>query len=225
MKNFNFMTGALIIIFAGLSQSSFSQDEENASRFSAGADLYSNYIWRGTKFGTGPAFQPSVKYTVNGFTAGVWGSFDAGGYAESDLYVSYTMPFGLSLGITDYYYPGLDYFDYSDSTGSHAFEINAGFSISGLNLSANYIINEAGGAASAGGDMYFQAGYQFKYFNIGIGAGNGWHTSDGKFNICLLTLGTGKTIQITDKFSIPVSGQIILNPEREQFFVVVGFSL
>ena len=34
-----------------------------------------------------------------------------------------------------------------------------------------YIVNEAGGAASAGGDMYFQAGYAFKDFNLFAGAG------------------------------------------------------
>ena len=32
--------------------------------------------------------------------------------------------------------------------------------------------------------MYFQAGYAFKHFNIFAGAGDGWHTSDGKFALC-----------------------------------------
>ena len=62
------------------------------SKFSVGADLYSNYIWRGTKFGQGPSIQPSVKFVTGGFTAGVWGSFDAIGYAEADPYISYTLP-------------------------------------------------------------------------------------------------------------------------------------
>jgi hypothetical protein len=93
-----------------------------------------------------------------------------------------------------------------------------------MSLSANYIVNEAGGIASAGGDMYFQAGYAFKYFNIFVGAGNGWHTSDGDFNLCNLGIGTTKEIKITDSFSIPVIGQVILNPEKEQLYVVVGFS-
>jgi hypothetical protein len=203
------------------------QDEENEkpSKFSAGADFYTSYIWRGSKYGTGPAIQPSVKFATGGLTAGVWGSFDASGYMESDLYVSYSFPFGLSLGITDYYYPGLEYFDYSDSTGSHAFELSAGYTLKGLSLSANYILNEAGGAASAGGDLYFQAGYAFKYVSIFAGAGNGWHTSDGEFALCSVGIGTTRAIKITDSFSIPVTGQIVFNPEKEQFYVVVGFSL
>lgn len=201
------------------------QEEEAESKFTAGADVYTNYIWRGTKFGTGPAIQPSVKFSTGGLTLGVWGSFDANGYMEVDPYLSFSFPFGLSLGVTDYYYPPLPLFETSDSIGSHALEINAGYALGGLSLSANYIVNEAGGAASAGGDMYFQAGYAFKHFSIFLGAGDGWHTSDGEFALCNVGIGTSKEIKITDSFSIPVSGQVIMNPEREQLYVVVGFSL
>ena len=73
--------------------------------------------------------------------------------------------------------------------------------------------------------MYFQAGYAFKYFNVAVGAGDGWHTTDGEFAVCNLLLGTSKVIKITDSFSIPVIGQVIFNPEKNQMFMVVGFSL
>ena len=194
MKIFMGVIALVIISTTGLQ----GQDENVISKFSVGADLYSNYIWRGSKFGQGPSVQPSVKFVTGGLTVGVWGSFDASGYAEADPYISYTLPFGLSLGLTDYYYPGLEVFDFSEASGSHAFEINAGFAKGGLSLSANYIINEAGGAASAGGDMYFQAGYAFTYFNLFAGAGDGWHTSDGEFAFCNVGLGTSKTIKLTD---------------------------
>ncbi|HEX2921401.1 MAG TPA: TorF family putative porin [Bacteroidales bacterium] len=200
------------------------QAQEEGHKFTAGVDLYSNYVFRGTRFGTGPAVQPSVKFVSGGLTAGVWGSFDAAGYAEADPYVSYAFPFGLSLGVTDYYYPGQELFDVSEATGSHAFEVNSGFSKGGFSLSANYIINKSGGAASAGGDLYFQAGYTVSNVNIFAGAGDGWHTSDGEFNLCNIGIGTSKTITVTDSFSIPVSGLVIVNPEREQLFVVVGVS-
>lgn len=32
------------------------QEEESSSPFNVGADLVSSYLWRGTKFGTGPAY-------------------------------------------------------------------------------------------------------------------------------------------------------------------------
>jgi hypothetical protein len=152
------------------------------------------------------------------------GSFDASGYVETDPYFSIALPAGLSIGMTDYYYPELLFFETSKTDGSHAFEINGGFNIGGLSLSANYILNEAGGAASTGGDKYFQAGYAFTNFNLFAGAGDGWHTTDGKFALCNIGIGTSKEIKLTDTFSIPVSGQVILNPDKEQFFVVIGFS-
>jgi len=200
------------------------QEGDQGSKLTVGADLYTNYVWRGSKFGTGPSLQPSVKYTAGGLTIGVWGSFDAAGYTEADPYISYSFPFGLSIGVTDYYYPGLEVFDFSSSTGSHALEINGGFSKGGFALSANYIINEAGGAASAGGDTYIQMGYNFASAGLFVGAGNGWHTSDGDFNVCNIGLTTTREIKITDNFSIPLTGQVILNPEKEQLLLVAGFT-
>ena len=200
------------------------QDEVKNSNFSVGADFYTNYIWRGTKFGTGPSVQPSVKFTSGVFTVGVWGSYDSHGYAETDPYISLGFKSGLSIGLTNYYYPGLKIFETSDTAGSNALEINAGFTKGGLSLSANYIVNQAGGAGSVGGDKYFQAGYTFSNFSVFAGAGDGWHTSNGKFNLCNIGVGATKVINVTENFSIPVNGQVILNPEREQLFVVVGFS-
>jgi len=192
------------------------------AQFTAGVDLYSSYVWRGSKF-AGPSVQPSVKFTTGGLTAGVWGSYDFTGYKETDPYISYSSPIGLSVGVTDYYYEG-DITDFSDSTGSHALEVNLGYTIKGLSLSGNYIVNEAGGAASMGGDMYFQATYAFSSFSAFVGAGNGWHTSDSKFNVCNIGIQASKSIDLTEKFSIPVTGQIIVNPDKKQLFMVVGLS-
>jgi hypothetical protein len=235
MKNYFFSILVLLAVTSHLTSSLFAQEEEKNYNFTTGLDFYSSYVWRGTKFGTGPAVQPSVKFTTGGLTLGVWGSFDAFGYTETDPYLSYSFPFGLTLGLTDYYYPthidttgaltGSDVFDFDKASAFHALEINGGYTYKDLSLSANYIVNEAAGAAASGGDMYFQAGYAFKSFNIAVGAGNGWHTSDTEFNICHVAIGTSKTIEITDKFSVPVSGSVILNPDKKQLFVVVGFSL
>jgi uncharacterized protein (TIGR02001 family) len=214
-----------LVVFALLAICTLSlkaQEEEKKSPFTVGADFYSNYVWRGSALGTGPAFQPSVKYNTGGLTVGVWGSFDAQGYAEADPYISYSFN-GISLGVTDYYYPRAGGSFASDST--NAVELNLGYTIGGLTLSGNYIVNKASVAASAGKDKYFQAVYAFKNVNFTVGAGDGWHTSDGKFNVCNLGIGTGKVIKITDSFSVPVTGQVIFNPEKNQMFMVVGFSL
>lgn len=218
-----FFTGLVVLMIVATTQVR-AQEEVAVSKFSSGADVYSNYIWRGTKFGKGPSIQPTVKFVSGGLTLGVWGSYDASGYAETDPYLSYSFPFGLSVGLTDYYYPGIKIFNVTDTAGSNALELNAGFTKGGLSLSANYIINKAGGAGSAGGDKYFQAGYTFTNFNIFVGGGDGWHTSDGKFDLCNVGIGSSKTIKLSETFSVPVIGQVILNPDKEQLFVVVGFS-
>jgi hypothetical protein len=202
----------------------YGQDQQADTRFSVGADFYSNYIWRGTRYGTGPAVQPSLEFGKGGLKIGVWGSIDFTGYAETNPYISYSFQNGINFGLTDYYLPGLSVFETSKTSGSHALEINGGYTTGGLNMSANIIINEAGGIGSAGGDLYFQMGYSFTKCQLFLGAGNGWYTSDGDFNICNVGFGTDRTIQISDKFSIPVSGQLILNPERERLYLVVGFS-
>lgn len=225
MRNSKSFLRSLFVVSLFISFLNGYSQEDTKSSFSAGADFSSSYIWRGTKYGTGPHIQPLVKFNAGFFTAGAWGSFDFNGYQEADLFVSFALPAGFKLGMTDYYYPDLDYFDFSTGSGSHSWEVNGEFTTGGLVLSANYILNEAGGAGSAGGDIYLQAGYSFKSFNVLAGAGNGWYTSDGKFNVCNLGIGTTRTVKVTDSFSIPVFGQIIFNPEREKMYIVIGITL
>ncbi len=208
---------------------SFSQ-ERSGSHLNVSGDFYSSYIWRGTQYGTGMAIQPSLKYSNLWLVAGAWGSFDLNGYKETDLYFTVLLPAGFNAGLTAYYYPGLRYNDWSSETGSHAYELNLGFAVGGLSLSGNYVINQAGGAGSLGGDMYFQASWQFAFVSLFAGAGNGWHTYDSEtgesdFNFCNLGLTATKSIKVTDTFAIPVTGQLVYNPDRQQMFLVVGFSI
>ena len=188
---------------------------------STGADLYSTYVWRGI-FYSGPALQPSIELSSGSFAIGTWGSqaFD-NGFQELDFYASYSFDFGLSVGITDYFYPlATEFLD----DQSHAFELNLGYEIDDLSLSANYILNEATEAASVGGEMYFELGYNLGPASVFVGGGDGWHTTTGDFGLTNLGISTGKEIVITDTFSIPVSAALIVNPEAEQAYAVVGFS-
>jgi hypothetical protein len=212
------------------------QEEEKTSPFSVGADVVSSYVWRGSKIGSGPNIQPSVKFTTGGLTLGSWGSYsfhDFGDLAETDLYASYGFDFGLSLGITDYFYQGSPLFSFTDSTGSHAFEINVGYALEKLSIAANYIVNDAsqGGPANkpGGGDIYFEVNYAFENFGVFVGAGNGWHTTyeangDDVFTVCNIGIKTSKEIVFSDSFSLPVSGALIVNPDKEELNLVVGFS-
>lgn len=201
------------------------QEEESSSPFSVGADIVSNYVWRGTKFGSGPNIQPYVEFGIAGLTVGSWGSFafNTTSVVENDFYLSYGFDFGLSLGVTDYYYQG-PLFNFTDSLGSHGVELNGSYEIAGFSLNANYFVNEAGGAGTAGGDMYFEAMYSFENFDVFLGAGDGWHTTTGSFEVINVGISTSKEIKITENFSLPVFGSVIVNPQQEVAYVVAGFS-
>lgn len=194
--------------------------QETKSEISASADIVSNYIWRGTKFGKGPAIQPGIKFTAGGFTLGAWGNYcistDEAG--EADFYTSYN--FGaVTIGLSKYYFTGSPFF----SIDNHAFELNGGLALGKFSLSANYILNE--GAGAKGGDSYFEASWKSDNFGIFAGAGNGWYTPDNKFNLCNVGVSASKELKITDNFTIPLTGSLILNPATEQLFLVALISL
>ena len=199
------------------------------AQWSTGADLVSGYVWRGTKFGTGPAIQPTVEYGVGGFSIGAWGSYgldaNAEESSEADLYVGYEFGLSesssLSLALTDYYFPsgGIDYFEGE----GHSFEPMVGLSLGDFSFTAAYMINKSGAMDIS--DTYLEAGLTVGAVDLALGAGDGQYTSDGDFNFCNISVGTSKEVKITDSFSLPVFGSVILNPSTEQFHIVVGISL
>lgn len=225
-----FTSIAFPVLMIALYPVTLSAQEKASEPFTTDADFCSSFIWRGSQLGSGPHIQPSIVYNKGSFTCGAWGSFDFRGYQETDLYLSFSLPSGFSAGITDYYLPGLRYFDYTKASGSHAFELNIGFSADKLKISANYILNEAGGVGSSGNDLYFEAGYAFESFSIFAGAGNGWHTYDpvtgrSNFNLCNTGIEVQRIIRVTESFEIPVRGQLVFNPDKERLFLVISFTL
>lgn len=195
-----------------------------SQNFTVSTDIVSSYVWRGVQY-SGASIQPTLQFSTGGFSIGSWGSAGFDGFMEMDLYAKYAFGFGLTVGLTDYYYPGTDYFDYSTDTGAHGYEVNLGYATGGLSIGANYILNEAGGAATAGGDKYFELGYAFNKFSIFAGAGDGWHTPTGDFGFVNIGISSSKEIKVSDTFSIPVKVTAILNPTTEQFFLVAGITL
>lgn len=203
-------------------------DTTKAQEIDTGVDLYSTYVFRGVAF-SGPAIQPYVEFSSGGFAIGAWGSQGIDGdpvegslgFQEMDLYAGYSFDFGLSLGLTDYYYPGSPYTE----GDSHALELNLGYSIGDFSIAGNYIFNEAEGAGSAGKDLYFEAGLTVGAADLFLGAGDGWHSTDGEFALVNAGISTSKEIKITDSFSLPLNGAVVYNPDSEQFYILAGISL
>jgi len=195
-----------------------------SQNFTVSTDIVSSYVWRGVKY-SDASIQPTLTFSHQNFSVGSWGSAGIDGFMEMDLFVNYAFPFGLSLGMTNYYFPPSKFFDHSASTGSHAYEFNASYKISGFYAAGNYIFNEAGSAGSKGGEKYFEAGYDFKNIRLFAGAGDGWHTPDGSFQAVNIGLSVTRDIQITDSFKLPLKGSAILNPATEQYYLTIGLSL
>jgi len=220
MKNVIKFFFALVLILGTIASSA----QGSKGDWTVAADFYNRYIWRGSDFGNSPVVQPTIKYTNGGFLIGAWGSYSLSSNTsstEADLYLGYTFKNGFSLLMTDYYFPSEpgstgNYFDYSNA---HIFEATASQTIGKFNISGNYYF------ANADNDVYFEAGYGFKKVNIFLGAGNKSYSLNGEFEVVNLGIGSTKTIAITDKFSLPLTGKVILNPNKEQIFLVIGFSL
>lgn len=208
-------TITFLSIIAIIATASINAQEEE-SPFSIGLDIYSSYIWRGAKFGSGPAFQPCVDFTTGDLSIGAWGSVNSSidEALEMDLYAAYSIG-DLGIGITDYYFGGSWL---SDST--HYIEPALSYGIGDLSLMGAYMF----APDFSEGDMYFEIGYTLGSVDLALGAGDGQYTDDEEFMICNISMGTSKEIKITEEFSLPVSGSVLLNPSTGGFFITVGVS-
>ncbi len=198
------------------------------AQFSVGADFVSNYIFRGAVQDSEPAIQPGIEYSSGIFSIGAWGSYSTNfaSLQEADLYLSFGLDNGLSFGLTDYYYPTVSFFETEETISTHSFELNAGYETGSFSFAANYILNNS--TNTQDGTYYLEAGYAFTdNVSLAVGGGNGWVTATGgdDFQISNIALTVSKEVELTEKFSLPVFGQVILNPNTEMYHLVVGFSL
>lgn len=135
------------------------------------------------------------------------------------------LPGGFIIGLQDYWMADLQFSDFTAESGSHALEVSIGYESEHVSLNANYIINEAGGAGSSGGDIYIESRFSFDYFSVFMGAGNGWHTDEGRFMVCNVGIDTGWEIDLSDSFLIPVTAQMCYNPDSGRVFFTAGLSI
>ncbi|MEW6193697.1 MAG: TorF family putative porin [Bacteroidota bacterium] len=236
IKNLLSISTILIIIF---SSSTFSQS------VSVNADFVSRYIWRGIDLGANtPSLQPNVKLTAGGFTAGFWGAYafaNENALEEIDFYASYSFALAesgsLSLGLTDYMNPNsgtkignIHNHNDAEGPGAHFVELNIGYTgpeSFPISLSFNSFLYNV-----ANNPIYFQVGYATSIEDVGLslfvggtpGEDSGYY---GVTDFSIINVGFTaiRSIKVTDSFSVPIFGSIILNPASENLFYVLGFSL
>jgi len=204
-----------------------------------GSDVYSRYVWRGLDFGDSPSFQPTLYYSIRGFTVGAWGAYSFPGnavnYAENDLYATYSFLTEKSgtftLLFTDYYFPsaGIKFSDYEKNGGAHTMEAGVGYSgpeafpIS-LSVYAN-VHNDPDNSA------YIQASYPFTIddatlsITAGLTPSKSVYYGTTKGGIINLGVTASKSVALSDKFSLPINVSYISNPVLDKTYLVFGMSL
>ena len=239
MRTFKVMALTLVgVLSASVANA---QDEVEVS---VGADVVTNYLWRGQKLGEG-SVQPTLGISYNGLSVGAWGSYgitNPDDTKEFDLTVTYTTG-GFNIGITDYFftnqYDGVKYFKYDAHETAHVFEFNVGYDFGPL--SVQWFTNFAGadGRTSEGkraymsyieGNVPFALGGLDWNATIGIVpycAYNGFYSTNcsGGFAVNSISLKASKDIKITDSFSVPVFAQVATNPSTQTAGLVFGFTL
>jgi len=216
-----------------------------AQSVSVGSDIVNRYVWRGTDFGNAAAFQPSLSYSAGGFTIGAWGSYSMNTDTqeeELDLYASYAIETGsgtISIGVTDYYFPGSEeFFDYSsfEDGGDHTIEPSLSYTgTESFPISVTAAIY-AYGAAANNNSIWLEASYPFSVsdtdMSIGIGgtpsdedANFGVDGGDSDTGITKLSISASRSIEITDSFSLPISGTYYVNPYKAESYFIFGITL
>lgn len=195
--------------------------QANESKISINADLVSRYVWRGTQINTSMAVQPSVTYSTGGFTLGTWAHYCMNGTAEFNLFATFTTNFGLGFAVNDYFIPseatGYDnsYFNFDDN---HVLEIGLTYATGGLSLAAYRYMNHDE-------SIYMETNYAFNNVTLFVGAGDNSFTESGEFNVVNMGFRVSKEGVISEKLSVTPFASIIVNPNREQAFLVVGVTL
>jgi hypothetical protein len=216
------------------------EQNESQSPFSLSANMVSRYVWRGLLYSANPNIQPTLTYTKGGFCAGAWGSYAiAAPYAEFDLFASYTLG-SFTATVLDYYTENetdlseRNYFNWKASTTPHAVEGSISF-----NGTENFPVTFSASTFVYGNDWdsdghnqystYIEAGYNKQVGSTLIKLFVGGTPATGIYsdNAAIVNLGIGisHSIAITDKFKLPVFGQVILNPDAKDIFFVYGITL
>ena len=207
---------------------------------SVSADVVSEYVWRGTKCGDA-AIEPTLAISAAGVELSAWGSVGIVNpldTRELDLTLSYSVA-GASVGITDYWFSSLAggdpagrYFKYAEDATNHVFEAFVGYDFGFASIS--WYTNFAGNDFSANGDRAFSSYCElvapFSFGGLDWTATLGFvpmetplYGTDG-FAVTNISLSTGKSLDITDSFSIPVSAGLTFNPCDESAYFVLGIS-
>jgi hypothetical protein len=209
---------------------------QNQVEVHLGADIVSDYIWRGQDFGN-VSLQPELSVAWKGLSLSAWGSVglsDKDDARELDLTLSYETG-GLSFGIVDYWDDGDDqpYFYYKRPETAHSFEgfINYDFGPIGASWQTYFAGRDYQLDGKRAYSSYFELSAPFHLATCDWDARFGlvpWKSDIYDvcgFSVTNLSLRATKAIKITKTFEIPLFGQLVANPASQHFYFVFGLTL
>ena len=203
-----------------------------------GADVVSNYIWRGQDLGH-VSLQPELSVEWKGLSLSAWGSVGLTNHKddarEIDLTLSYETN-GLSLGIIDYWDDSCDtrYFYYKKDGTGHSFEGFVSYDFGPVSASwqtyfAGNDYQEDNGKRAY--SSYFELSAPFCLVTcdwvarVGLVPWKSGIYEVSGFSITNLSLRATKAIRISNSFELPLFGQLIANPASQHFYFVFGLTL
>ena len=223
-----------------------------AQEFTVRGDLVSSYVWRGM-YQTGVSIQPTLGFTIGGFSLTAWGSTDFDGCQASegrankeiDLTAAYTFgSTGLTLSVADLWWPGQgtgNYFKFKSHETAHHFEAGLAYTlpVEKFPLSIAWYTMFAGQdkKENARGEMkqnyssYMEFNYPFnvKTVDLNVTCGIVPYTAPqyncNGFAVTNIALKGTTAIRFSDRFSLPVFAQAIWNPRMEDTHLVFGITL
>lgn len=231
----------IVLLALGLAASTttFAQDKEKV-KFTIAADFVNQYIWRGQDCGN-VSIQPTLGIGYKGLSLTAWGNvgFTSTDTKEFDLTLGYTTG-GFNINITDYWFsvggdnPNNRYFKYDAHSTNHVFEANIGYDFGVLSLQwyTNFTGNDGYNKNNKRAySSYVEVAVPFRLVTVDWTATVGavpyattYYKTTG-FAVTNLSLKATKDIKITNSFSIPVFGQIVVNPCANKAYLVLGFTL
>jgi len=223
----------IIIALSVVSMATAGAQEEKKVSATLGADLVSQYIWRGQDLGN-VSIQPTLGVAWKGLSLTAWGSvgFDKDDTKELDFTLKYEKK-GFSVGVGDYWFSEGSYFQYHAHKTTHIWEGFVGYDFGFL--SATWYTNFAGndGLNSSGKraySSYFELKAPFRLAKLDWTGAVGivpWRTTSydtNGFACTNVSLRATKDFVIKEKYHLPVYASLISNPCSGKFYFIFGIS-
>ena len=207
-------------------------DDRQIVTLKGNIDLVSRYIWRGLEFGHAPSIQPGLSASWKGFTLGSWGAYKltGSGEQETDFFLTKKIGF-LTLGLSDYWTfrdtTAMDFFDYRERSTAHILEAQALFT-GGENIPVNFLATYFFYGADKSRSIYLELQYVYSWdmaemiFFAGYQPKGSYYGSDISFINLGCTL--KRSIPVSERWSLPISLSLIMNPDRKSVYLVGGIT-